>query len=129
MRKDHLEEHVQTFHACEGNNKDLTCNLCDAKFRSIGGLATHKQQTHGELPWNASAAAESEKLECKVCEHVFLPQELETHLRFSHGVLPLAKPGVSEAAEALLRTLTPQPDYLLRCLTPLPLDSLDDLIT
>ena len=59
---------------------------------------------------------------------------METHLRFSHGVMPF-RPGeaaassVSEAAEALLRTLTPQPDYLLRCLTPLPMETLDDFIT
>ena len=73
------------------------------------------------------------KLKCKICEHNFLATELETHLRFSHGVLPV-KPGaqsdfsVSEAAEALLRTLTPQPDYLLRGLTPLPMETLDDFV-
>ena len=35
---------------------------------------------------------------------------------------------ISEAAEALLKTLTPQPDYLLRSLTPLPMETLDELI-
>lgn len=59
---------------------------------------------------------------------------METHLRFSHGVMPVKRGSaneftVSEAAEALLRTLTPQPDYLLRCLTPLPMETLDDFIT
>jgi hypothetical protein len=58
---------------------------------------------------------------------------MESHLRFSHGVMPVRPGGptelsISEAAEALLKTLTPQPDYLLRCLTPFPMESLDDLI-
>ena len=76
---------------------------------------------------------------------------MESHLRFSHGVVPVksvsapavsnaeeaaeqstsfsASASVTEAAEAMLRTLTPQPDYLLRCLTPLPLDTLDDFLS
>ena len=74
---------------------------------------------------------------------------MESHLRFSHGVVPVKESSaaagpssssagfalgsndysVSEAAEALLRTLTPQPDYLLRCLTPLPMETLDDFLT
>ena len=77
-------------------------------------------------------------VKCRYCEQVFLPTELEYHLRFSHGVMPI-RPGtlgstsanelsISEAAEALLKTLTPQPDYLLRSLTPLPMETLDELI-
>jgi len=68
---------------------------------------------------------------CEVCEKDFLPEELEAHRRFSHG---LRTDKVEEkersliSTEALLRTLTPQPDYLLRCLTPLPIDTLDDLL-
>ena len=60
---------------------------------------------------------------------------METHLRFSHGVMPVKRGTANEftvseaAAEAMLRNLTPQPDYLLRCLTPLPMETLDDFIT
>ena len=37
-------------------------------------------------------------------------------------------PGADLALAELLKTLTPQPDYLLRCLTPVPLETLDDYI-
>ena len=37
-------------------------------------------------------------------------------------------PGADFALAELLKTLTPQPDYLLRCLTPVPLETLDDYI-
>ena len=30
----------------------------------------------------------SGELQCKVCEKSFLQSEMETHLRFSHGVMP-----------------------------------------
>ena len=35
---------------------------------------------------------------------------------------------ITEATEALFKILTLQPDYLLRTLTPLPMESLDELI-
>ena len=74
-------------------------------------------------------------VKCRYCEQVFLSTELEYHLRFSHGVKPI-RPGtlastsanelsISEAAEAFLKTLTPQPEYLLENLTPLPMETLD----
>ena len=34
---------------------------------------------------------------------------------------------ISEAAEAFIKTLTPQPEYLLENLTPLPMETLDPL--
>lgn len=108
--------------------------------------------SHGILPWNKVQVLQvtskpheedpldttvqkelSGTLKCGYCEQFFLPAEMENHLRFSHGVMPL-RPGAStelsitEAAEALLKTLTPQPDYLLRSLTPLPMETLDELI-
>ena len=58
---------------------------------------------------------------------------MENYNRFSHGVMSVRQ-GVStelsttESAEALMKTLTLQPDYLLRTLTPLPMESLDELI-
>ena len=122
----------------------------------------------------------SGELQCKVCEKSFLQSEMETHLRFSHGVMmPAANkkpiegqepeqeqppqfpgmlaglapggpgmnamasssalsmgapggavntvPGADLALAELLKTLTPQPDeIIMRCLTPVPLDTLDD---
>ena len=35
------------------------------------------------------------ELQCKVCEKSFLQSEMETHLRFSHGVMPANKKGMS----------------------------------
>ncbi len=111
-------------------------------FRSKDNLELHRRSYHGLLPWNkevsghADKSSESRRLNCKVCENDFLPVEMEAHLRFSHGIMPVRRPGeaaaannISEVADAILRTLTPQPDYLLRCLTPLPMDTLDDFIT
>ena len=63
-------------------------------------------------------------LNCRYCEEVFLPAEMENYYSFSHGVM-FVHQGVStelsitESAEALLKTLNLQPDYLLRTLTPL----------
>ena len=37
----------------------------------------------------------SGELQCKVCEKSFLQSEMETHLRFSHGVMPANKKGMS----------------------------------
>ena len=116
-------------------------------------VCTFSRTSHGILPWNKVQVlqvsskpheideSDQEKiqeelagtLKCRYCEQVFLPAEMENHLRFSHGVMSVRQ-GVStelsitEAAEALLKTLTPQPDYLLRTLTPLPMESLDELI-
>ena len=33
----------------------------------------------------------SGEMQCKVCEKSFLQAEMETHLRFSHGVVPAKK--------------------------------------
>ena len=43
-------------------------------------------------------------------------------------VNPVPPPGADLALAELLKTLTPQPDYLLRALTPVPLETLDDYI-
>ena len=110
-------------------------------------MTDHLRICHGILPWNVLPMAKNgqdldveclEKelagsVQCKFCEQTFLPTEMESHLRFSHGVMPVRPGGptersIAEAAEALLRTLTPQPDYLLRCLTPLPMETLDEII-
>ena len=64
-------------------------------------------------------------LNCRFSEQVVLLAETENYYRFSHGVMSVCQ-GVStelsmtESAEAILKTLTLQPDYLLRTLTPLP---------
>ena len=65
-------------------------------------------------------------VKCRYCEQAFVPTEIETHLRFSHGVMPIRDPLAN--AEALLKSLTPNPDFLLRSLTPLPMETLDELI-
>lgn len=114
-------------------NLDLKCQTCDSRFKNEDTLKRHLTSSHGIMPWNSDGDTR-DLLKCKICEHDFAPTEMENHLRFSHGVLSV-RPGapfdfsVSEAAEALLRTLTPQPDYLLRCLTPLPMETLDDFMT
>ncbi len=145
LRRDNLEEHVRTAH--EDDSLRLSCKVCKATAGNALALEDHMRSHHGVLPWNKLVDGDMERellgagrLQCKVCEKSFLPSEMETHLRFSHGVLPV-KPGslnaadfaafalpASASAEALLRTLTPQPDYLLRCLTPLPMETLDDFI-
>ena len=72
-------------------------------------------------------------LKCWYFENFFLPAEMENHLRFSHGVMSVRQ-GVStelsitEAAEALSKTLNHWPDYLLRTLIPLSMESLNELI-
>ena len=129
------------------------CKLCSKSYGTKERLQDHLRTSHGILPWNKVQVLqvssknheiegdEQEKiqeelagtLKCRYCEQVFLPAEMENHLRFSHGVMSVRQ-GVStelsitEAAEALLKTLTPQPDYMLRTLTPLPMESLDELI-
>ena len=109
-------------------------------------LQEHLRTVHGILPWNKVQVCQvSSKphelneqeldddwhLKCKYCEQAMEKGEMENHLRFSHGVMPITSSEqltISEAAEALLKTLTPQPDYLLRSLTPLPLETRDELI-
>ena len=134
------------------------CKLCSKNYASQERLQEHLRTSHGILPWNKvkilqvtskphEASQNSEEIDhlketraelegtekCRFCEQYFLPAEMENHLRFSHGVMPI-RAGVStelsitEAAEALLKTLTPHPDYLLRSLTPLPMETLDELI-
>ena len=126
------------------------CKLCSKSYGTKERLQYHLRTSHGILPWNNVQVLqvlsknheiegdEQEKIQEELagtlkCEQVFLPAEMENHLRFSHGVMSVRQ-GVStelsitEAAEALLKTLTPQPDYLLRTLTPLPMESLDELI-
>ena len=138
-----------------GDQKEThSCKLCSKSYNSNDRLQEHLKTSHGILPWNKvkilqvstknhdNIEEDQEKarqelagnLKCRYCEQFFLPAEMENHLRFSHGVMPVKQPGVStelsitEAAEALLKTLTPQPDYLLRSLTPLPMETLDELI-
>ncbi|TRY67578.1 hypothetical protein TCAL_07828 [Tigriopus californicus] len=145
LRKDNLEEHLKNVHG--KHSESLKCKVCGLYRASQKSLEDHMQNDHGLLPWNTLSQGSGKApgprvdiakemkghLKCKICEHNFLPAEMESHLRFSHGVMPV-KPGalsdfsVSEAAEVLLRNLTPQPDYLLRCLTPLPMEILDDFI-
>ena len=97
----------------------------------------------GILPWNkvqvlqTSSKPHEEEVEalvqkelegtvkCRYCEQAFVPTEIETHLRFSHGVMPIRD---FPDPFALLKTLTPNPDFLLRSLTPLPMETLDELI-
>jgi hypothetical protein len=137
LRKDNLEEHIKSAH--EDESARLTCKVCQVSTGNEKALDEHMKSHHGVLPWNKVVEGDIEKelsgeLRCKICEKSFLPAEMETHLRFSHGVLPVKTGSVNTdfalpaSAEALLRTLTPQPDYLLRCLTPLPMETLDDLI-
>ena len=149
LRKDNLENHIQSVHGPEKH----PCKLCSKSYACKERLQDHLRTSHGILPWNkvqvlqtVSKPHEDEQAEvqkelegtikCRYCEQVFLPAEMENHLRFSHGVMPI-RPGttnaeisMSDAAEALLKTLTPQirfdPDYLLRSLTPLPMETLDE---
>lgn len=152
LRKANLEAHFRNFHGEQKENHP--CKLCSKSYGSQERLEEHLRTSHGILPWNKVKVLQvtskpheikedqQEKarqelagtLKCRYCEQVFLPAEMESHLRFSHGVMPLRSSAVStelsitEAAEALLKTLTPQPDYLLRSLTPLPMETLDELI-
>lgn len=113
---------------------------------SFFALQEHLRTVHGILPWNKVQVCQVSskphelneqeldddwQLKCKYCEQAMEKGEMENHLRFSHGVMPITSSEqftISEAAEALLKTLTPQPDYLLRSLTPLPMETLDELI-
>jgi len=151
LRKDNLEAHILNVHGEQKENHP--CKLCSKSYGTKERLQDHLRTSHGILPWNKvqvlQVSSKNHKIEgdeqekiqeelagtlkCRYCEQVFLPAEMENHLRFSHGVMSVRQ-GVStelsitEAAEALLKTLTPQPDYLLRTLTPLPMESLDELI-
>lgn len=121
--------------------KPNPCKLCSKVYSTADKLQKHLRSVHGILPWTKvqvlqvtakpHANLKEDVLKCKYCEQAFLPAEMENHLRFSHGVMPITSSDqltISEAAEALLKTLTPQPDYLLRSLTPLPMETLDELI-
>ena len=144
LSRDNLKAHIET---CQSDEENHLCEMCDKRYKSKQTLTEHLRSTHGILPWNKlSSDGSKSMLKCKICESDFLHEEMEAHLRFSHGVMPVKKPdltagpagimtaydfsgsSVSEAAEALLRTLTPQPDYLLRALTPLPMEAIDDFI-
>ena len=141
LRKDKLEAHMRNAH----DVTTIKCKLCSKSYSSAERLQEHLRTVHGILPWNKIQVLKvssqphelneemenNEDLKCKYCERAFLPAEMENHLRFSHGVMPITSSEqltISEAAEALLKTLTPQPDYLLRSLTPLPMETLDELI-
>ena len=149
LRKDNLESHIKNVHADKAENHP--CKLCSKSYSCADKLSEHLRTSHGILPWNKVQVLQATSkdhedvidqieelrkelagsLKCRYCEQIFLPAEMESHLRFSHGVMPFksgAEMSISEAAEALLKTLTPQPDYLLRSLTPLPMETLDELI-
>ena len=139
LRRDKLEAHMASVHgqAFQPN----PCKLCSKVYSNKEKLGAHLRTVHGILPWNKIQVLQIDSkphelkddnvLKCKYCEQAFLPAEMENHLRFSHGVMPVTSSDqltISEAAEALLKTLTPQPDYLLRSLTPLPMETLDELM-
>ena len=138
LRKDKLEAHMVSVHGQA--YKPNPCKLCSKVYSTADKLQKHLRTVHGILPWNKVQVLQvtakphelkEDVLKCKYCEQAFLPAEMENHLRFSHGVMPITSSDqltISEAAEALLKTLTPQPDYLLRSLTPLPMETLDELL-
>jgi len=129
-----LAAHVLKTHGADPGG--LRCELCGSTHATTVTLEEHLRSAHGVLPWTRDEAGKKQ-LKCAVCEHSVLPAEMETHLRFSHGVMPVRHNQKSRtltllstelSAEAILRTLTPDTNSLLRCLTPLPVDALDSRI-
>ena len=135
------------FYSVTKSGRDVTLFLAFSRlFSEFFALQEHLRTVHGILPWNKVQVCQVSskphelneqeldddwQLKCKYCEQAMEKGEMENHLRFSHGVMPITSSEqftISEAAEALLKTLTPQPDYLLRSLTPLPMETLDELI-
>ena len=145
--KDRLQDHLRTVHGILPWNTvqilqtESKPHVSDhekvIKITFFSSFSLTKKGLHFPVKLQVQKELEG-SVKCRYCEQVFLSTELEYHLRFSHGVKPI-RPGtlastsanelsISEAAEALLKTLTPQPDYLLRSLTPLPMETLDELI-
>ena len=116
----------------------VRCKLCDNDISPAEELANHLRDQHGvtlivEKGQNSSQAQNSIEV-VNVAQQISVGQQITagTSQPISFGQLNLphnpTEFSISEAAEALLRNLTPQPDYLLRCLTPIPLEVLDDFM-